>query len=132
MNRDLEVVVVDDEEPITDILSTFIPLVSQGVRVHAFNDSVVAKDFIKNHLVDLLITDYKMPGLNGVQLMESASTKVKKVIISGYVLDVTEQKLQELNATYFEKPVFLPALAQVISDQKKHLQSIIMLEPDFL
>lgn len=121
MNRDLEVVVVDDEEPITEILSTFIPLITQGVRVHTFNDSVVAKEFIAHHLVDVLITDYKMPRFDGLQLMESTPAQVRKVIISGYVLDISEEKLQKLNATFFEKPVFLPALAQVISEQQKQI-----------
>jgi DNA-binding NtrC family response regulator len=123
MNRNLEVVVVDDEEPITEILSSFIPLITQGVSVHTFNDSVVAKDFIAHNLVDVLITDYRMPRFNGLQLMESTPAQVRKVIISGYVSDISEEKLQKLNATYFEKPVFLPALAEIISEQQKHIQS---------
>ena len=123
MNRDLEVVVVDDEKPITEILSTFIPLVSRGVQIHTFNDSAVAKEFISHNLVDVLITDYKMPRVDGLQLVESAPAQVRKVIISGYVSDISEEKLQKLNATYFEKPVILPALAKVISEQQMQLHS---------
>ncbi len=122
MSRDLEVVVVDDEEPITELLSTFIPLVTRGVHVHAFTDSIVAKEFIDHNLVDVLITDYKMPRFDGLQLMESTPHEVRKVMISGYVSDIGEEKLLELNATYFEKPVFLPALAKVLSDRQKQIQ----------
>jgi DNA-binding NtrC family response regulator len=119
MNRDLEVVVVDDEEQITDLLATFIPLATKGVQVHPFNDSVVAKEFITRHLVDVLITDYKMPRLNGLQLMESAPLQVRKVMLSGYVSDISEDKLHKLNALYIEKPVPLRALAKVITEQQE-------------
>jgi DNA-binding NtrC family response regulator len=121
MNRDLEIVVVDDEEAITEILSSFIPLITQGVQVHAFNDSVVAKEYIAHNLVDVLITDYKMPQFNGLQLMESTPAQVRKVIVSGYVLDIGEEKLHRLNATYFRKPVFLPDLAKVISEEQEQI-----------
>jgi len=125
MNRDLEVVVVDDEERITDLLTTYIPLAAKGIQVHPFNDSLVAKDFVAHHIVDVLITDYKMPRLNGLQLIESAPPQVKKVMLSGYVSDISEEKLQKLNAVYIEKPVPLRALAKVITDQ----QDLILSEP---
>jgi DNA-binding NtrC family response regulator len=68
--------------------------------------------------VDVLITDYKMPRFDGLQLMESAPLQVKKIVISGYVSDIAEEKLQKLNATFFEKPVPLRALAKIISEQQ--------------
>ncbi len=122
MNRKLEVVVVDDEEQITELLKTFILCIAQEVRIHTFNDSVVAKDFIARNPVDVLITDYKMPRFNGLQLMESAPPRVKKVMISGYVSEIAEEKLQKLDATFFEKPVPLRALAKIISEQQEKLR----------
>ncbi len=122
MNRDLEVVVVDDEVQITEPLSTYIPLVSQGVQVHSFNDAIVAKEFIAHNLVDVLITDYKMPRLDGLQLMESTPAQVRKVMISGYISDICKDKLQKLNAVCFEKPVVsLAALSKVISERQNQI-----------
>ena len=112
MNRKLEVVVVDDEEQITELLKTFILLISQEIRIHLFNDSVDAKDYIAHNPVDVLITDYKMPRLDGLQLMESAPVRARKIMISGFVSEIAEEKLQKLNATFFEKPVPLRALAK--------------------
>ncbi len=122
MNRKLEVVVVDDEEQITELLKTFILCIAQETRIHTFNDSIVAKDFIARNPVDILITDYKMPRFNGLQLMESVPPRVKKVMISGYLSEIAEEKLQKLNATFFEKPVPLRALAKIISEQQERLQ----------
>jgi DNA-binding NtrC family response regulator len=118
MDRKLEVVLVDDEEQITELLETYLLFSAQGLRIHAFNDSIMAKEFIAGNPVDVLITDYKMPRFDGLQLMESAPLQVKKIVISGYVSDIAEEKLQKLNATFFEKPVPLRALAKIISEQQ--------------
>jgi YesN/AraC family two-component response regulator len=79
----------------------------------------MAKEFIAGNPVDVLITDYKMPRIDGLQLMESARPEVRKVIISGYVSVIAEEKLKRLNATFLEKPVPLRALAKIISEQQE-------------
>jgi DNA-binding NtrC family response regulator len=122
MTRKLEVVVVDDEEQITELLKTFFLCMTQEIKVHTFNDPIVAKDFIVKNPVDVLITDYKMPRLDGLKLMEAASPLSRKVMISGYVSEIAEEKLQRLNATFFEKPVPLRALAKIISEQQEKIR----------
>jgi two-component system response regulator YesN len=102
MGRKLEVVLVDDEEQITELLETYLLFSAQGISVHAFNDSIMAKEFIAGNPVDVLITDYKMPCFNGLQLMESAPLQARKIIISGYVSDIAEERLRKLNATFLE------------------------------
>ena len=82
MARNLEVVVVHDEEQITELLKTFIQCVTQEITVHTFNDSVIAKDFIVKNTVDVLITDYKMPRYDGLQLMEAAAPGARKIMNS--------------------------------------------------
>lgn len=122
MGRQLEVVLVDDEEQFTDVLKTYILDTTPGIWVHTFNDAILAKEFIAANPVDVLITDYKMPRIDGLQLMESAPPEARKIIISGYVPDITEEKLKKLNATFFEKPVPLRALAKIISEEQGKLQ----------
>ncbi len=119
MNRTLEVVVVDDEEQITELLKTFILCIASDIHIHTFNDPVVAREHLAHHAVDVLITDYKMPRLDGLQLMEAAPAGVRKIMISGYVSEIAEEKLQKLNASFFEKPVPLRALAKIISEQQE-------------
>lgn len=118
MKRCLEVVVVDDEEQITELLETAIRLTSATSNVHTFNDSILARDYIQQNPVDLLITDYKMPVMNGLQLMESAPRLARKILISGFVSGFAEDKLQQLNATFFEKPVTLKAIGQIVSEEE--------------
>ena len=119
MLRKLEIVLVDDEDQITTLLEAYIQLAIRDTRIHTFNDPIAAKEFIKRNQVDVLITDYKMPHLNGIQLAESVPAHVCKVIISGYTSVITDEKLQKLNATFFMKPVPLRSLTKIISEQQE-------------
>jgi two-component system nitrogen regulation response regulator NtrX len=115
MGRKLEVVVVDDEASITDLLENYIQFLSKNTAVHSFNDPLKAQDYIKHNLIDVLITDYKMPRVNGIQLMESTRPQTTRIMISGYLSEIAEEKLQELRAFFFEKPVPMKQLGKIIS-----------------
>jgi two-component system, response regulator YesN len=121
MAKRLEVVIVDDEVQITELLKTCVMCASRNSNIHTFNDSVEAKRFIQQHQVDVLITDYKMPKYDGIQLMETTPTQVKKILISGYVSEIAEERLQKLDAVFFEKPVPMKALGKIINEQEKRL-----------
>jgi YesN/AraC family two-component response regulator len=75
MMKKLEIVVVDDEEPITEVIKTYIECIDSNINVHTFNDSIAAKYFVTHNSLDVLITDYKMPLCDGIQLMEAAGSK---------------------------------------------------------
>ncbi|MBD3391052.1 MAG: response regulator [Chitinivibrionales bacterium] len=118
MGKKLEVVVVDDESSITDLLENYIQFLSKNAAVHTFNDSVEAQNYIRHNEVDVLITDYKMPHVNGIQLMESTSPGVTRIMISGYLSEIAEEKLQDLKAFFFEKPVPMKKLGRIIAERE--------------
>ncbi|MBD3240714.1 MAG: response regulator [Chitinivibrionales bacterium] len=118
MAKPLEIVVVDDEEQITDLLTMAIQFTSKTARVHAFNDSAVAREYLLTHPVDVVITDYKMPQYDGIDLLNVAPRETKKVLISGYVSEIAEEKLSEMNAVFFEKPVPIKTLGKLIAEQE--------------
>ncbi len=119
MGKRLEVVIVDDEAQITELIKTFIECTAKNSNIHTFTDSGEAKEYMSSNPVDVLITDYKMPKYNGIELMETLPKKVKKVLISGYVSEIAEEKLQKLDAVFFEKPVPMKALGEIIISQEK-------------
>jgi two-component system response regulator YesN len=118
MAKRLEIVIVDDEIQITELLKTFIQCSSKNTNVHTFNDSEEARSYLLENSVDILITDYKMPKYNGIELMESSNPNVKKILISGYVSEIAEERLQQLEAVFFEKPVPMKELGKIISEQQ--------------
>lgn len=65
------VLLVDDEVSVTDTLKTSIPWASLGIEdVYTASDGLQALEFIQNQLIDLLITDIRMPNLDGLALLE--------------------------------------------------------------
>jgi DNA-binding NtrC family response regulator len=115
MGKPLEIVVVDDEEQITELLKTFIEFSTKDAHVHAFNDSAEARNFIMHNPADVVISDYKMPHYNGLEVLAAAPAGAKKILISGYVSEVAEEKLNKINATFFEKPVPMKTLGKLIA-----------------
>jgi DNA-binding NtrC family response regulator len=67
-----KILVVDDEQSMTQFMS--IVLRKEGYQVTAVNNGKDALDKIKAEPFDVVITDIKMPGMDGIQLL----TQVKK------------------------------------------------------
>ncbi|MDO5417684.1 MAG: response regulator [Lachnospiraceae bacterium] len=85
MNR---VVIVDDETIVRVTLRALLRWEEFGFTVAAdFPDGRPALEYLKNHRADLLITDMKMPGLDGIALMEQLQKEGKlpvTIALSGY------------------------------------------------
>jgi CheY-like chemotaxis protein len=110
----LKIVVVDDQPQIVELLSSYIRSLSENFEVHAFDDPEEARAFLLQHAVDVLITDFKMPKFNGIQLMKLVRGDAAKVLVSGYVSEIIEDQLRALNASILEKPISLKLLAALI------------------
>jgi len=70
--NDIKIVVADDEKEICTLLSRLLE--QEGCKVLTANNGVDALKLIKSELPEILFTDFKMPGMDGIELM----TKVKK------------------------------------------------------
>ena len=64
-----KILVVDDEQSMTQFLS--IVLRKEGYQVTAVNNGKDALDKIRAENFDIVITDIKMPGMDGIQLLSS-------------------------------------------------------------
>lgn len=64
------ILVVDDDDGVRENLAELFELVGYSVLTAA--NATEAMEALRKHDVDLLLTDYRMPGPNGVELIESA------------------------------------------------------------
>ncbi len=82
------VLIVDDEPVIRNGISAFIDWDKEGMTVEDhYANGVEALSALESHSFDILITDIKMPLLNGIQLMKQALALcpwLKVILISNY------------------------------------------------
>ena len=59
------VVVIDDRVTNRNVLTRLAASVEEGVRVKAFASPQAALEWVQGAMPDLVITDFKMPGMDG-------------------------------------------------------------------
>jgi DNA-binding NtrC family response regulator len=64
------ILVVDDDDGVRENLAELFELVGYSILTAGSASEALKK--LEDHDVDLLLTDYRMPGPNGVELIESA------------------------------------------------------------
>ncbi|MGL5434049.1 MAG: response regulator transcription factor [Lachnospiraceae bacterium] len=82
------VVIVDDETIVRVTLRSLLDWEAYGFQVQAdFNGGKPALEYFETHTADLLITDMKMPDMDGISLMKQLRGSGKlpiTVVLSGY------------------------------------------------
>ena len=115
-----KVLVVDDEVDILDLVDKI--LTTQGYHVQTAADGESALVHLAKVRFDLIISDWKMPGLNGQQLFErllqtNAESARRMVFMTGDILsEKTEKFLQDHGKICLAKPFSIPELQKVVSD----------------
>ncbi len=117
MGKLIDILIVDDKVMITDLFESYIKLSGAEANVITFNDSKKALEYIGTSKVDVVITDYKMPGVNGLELLEATPEGATRILISGYVSSIAEEKLSKLHAYFFEKPVPMKQIGKIIQEK---------------
>ncbi len=114
------ILIVDDEEIITYSLSMHLSL-STNLNIITSNDPVSALDEVKNNDIDLIISDYLMPKMNGIDFLLNVK-KIKEditmILLTGYA--DKENVIRAVNQVgvyyYIEKPWDNDNLIKVIEN----------------
>lgn len=99
------ILIVDDEESMRRFLS--ILLEKEGYQITLASSGEEALQQLKEHSFGLLITDLKMPGMSGVELLEHVTASdptLPVVILTAYASDASAVEAMEKGAyQYLEK-----------------------------
>lgn len=111
------VLVVDDLDLVRDFTRSFLE--STGLTVVVAGDAPQALQILEKveGQIDLLFTDYNMPGMNGVELIEQVAArwpKIEFVLASGYLDEYARGRLVELKTTVLNKPYEMRQAASTI------------------
>ena len=84
----LRLLIADDEKIIRETISTFIDWEKLGIQVVSLcKNGIEAWQSIIDDYPDIVMTDIKMPGMSGLELLaraREADSDVEFVILSGY------------------------------------------------
>lgn len=121
----INVLIVDDE-----------PFIRQGLRIlidwgeYGFNivseaaDGKQALEIIENEQIDLVITDIKMPHMNGIELIEAIrngkNKDIKIIVLSGYYeFEYAKQAIKYNVIDYVLKPIQKEELVEILMEFKE-------------
>lgn len=109
------IVFVDDETAIVETMASVLK--NLGYRVTAFSESMAALTAIKTNPndFDMLITDYSMPGLTGLEItkkLREVDINIPVILVSGYLAEDMENAARELRISeVITKPIRTPQLS---------------------
>ena len=117
--------IVEDE---TDLLYLFKDALSQieHVKVFAFSDPMIALEHfqINHENYRCIISDYRMPGLTGIQLLEKVKAinpRVTRMIISAFEVEDELFKKCQCIDKFLRKPI---GMTDLVNEVKKHLTTL--------
>lgn len=102
------VIIVDDEEMVVTSIRAFLQL-ETDYDVQGFTDPELAARFAETHPVDVAVSDYLMPKMNGIQLLsrlKELQPEASRVLLTGHA--DKQSAMQAINQValfqYLEKP----------------------------
>ena len=101
------VIIVDDEEDIVDSLASVLEAGIENLSIHTASSGEAGLEILRRVPVDLVISDFRMPGMNGAEFLQHADAlapKARRIMISAF----PESTLREQGADRARVDLFLP------------------------
>ncbi len=117
------ILLVDDDEDTRSLLE--LGLRRRGLDVHAVASAQECLAWVRDHDIDVVITDFQMPGISGLTLCEQLRERhpdLLAIMLTGMgTYDVAISAVRAGVYDYVTKPVNLEALALMIERAVGHL-----------
>ena len=116
--------IVDDEQDITTLFHDALRGI-EGITIFTFTDPIEALEHFQENKEDyvLVISDFKMPRLNGAELlkkMKDKSNHVRTILMTAFDIEnatLSEYTKNEIINAFFQKPVRLTNLIEVVRSE---------------
>lgn len=113
----IKILIADDEAMIRDSIAEYLD--SEGYDTQTASDGESALEIIKNGNIDILISDVRMPGMDGIGLIKKVSTYASDtlvILMTAFAsVETAIQALRSGAADYMLKPLDFEELSLRIS-----------------
>jgi two-component system response regulator RpfG len=92
------IAIIDDIKSNRQILGKIIQTINPNVAIHNFDNAELALGWINNQTPDLVITDYKMPGLDGVEFTKRLRSQPKSQKIPILMITMVDDLVLPIHA----------------------------------
>lgn len=129
-----KVLIADDEELICELIANSIVWEEMGIELIGWtNDGISAYDIAIKNNADLIITDIRMPGLDGISLIKKVIGSLPNcrfIVISGYQdFEYVKDALKLGVVNYILKPIDEDELSETIktvkTDYQKQMETLM-------
>lgn len=114
------ILIVDDEESILTILKGSLKKLGPDYEVVTVTDGFTALDELLEKPFDLIVTDYNMAQMDGLELLEAIhyiEPKARIIMITAYGSDALKVEARRLEAyRYLTKPLDIKTFRQVVQE----------------
>jgi DNA-binding NtrC family response regulator len=100
--------IVDDDEGFRKALAEGISLMEGGVSVYTAENGEQAVAIVRNVAVDLVITDLRMPAMDGAELalwLAEDRPSLPVIVMSAYADSATVRELEAKGNHFLDKPL---------------------------
>lgn len=123
----IKVIIADDEERICQLTKALIDWDSLGMEISGIaHNGLEATELVKLHAPQILITDIRMPGCNGLDLIQNVKRMIPNleiIIISGYAhFEYAQNAIKYGVGNYLLKPINKSELNSTLEKLKKKIE----------
>jgi DNA-binding NtrC family response regulator len=123
MEKKISILIVDDEESVRESLNLWFT--EDGYRVDVAENAKQALSILESDIFDIILTDLKMPGMDGLELLQRIKTLNKDSIIivmtAFATVDTAVRALKEGAFDYVTKPFDPDDLSHLIRNATKQI-----------
>lgn len=110
------IMIIDDEKVVADMMK--MALEQEGYEIESFTDGAAAVKRLEQKKFDLVLTDLKMPGINGfdlIRLIRESAPETAVIMITAFAtMDVAIEAKRLGVADFFTKPIRIADLKAAI------------------
>jgi len=111
-----KILLIDDDESTLESLSTYLE--DLGFKVFTARNGITGLEVVKNLAPDVIISDIRMSGLNGIEfayIMKGLKYDIPIILISSF--DNKDNKfIDKCSFGYVQKPIDIHCLKEMIRD----------------